>query len=267
MCPRILVIDDDLATLALLHDILAPEGYRVACASTADAGLLAVRQECPALILLALRLETPDAGWQLLDGLRTEAATAALPIIVCSADCRALGERADELWSRRCTTLQKPFTLDRLLGHVARALAPPPRWPDRVVRPGGRVVVTAWGPPDRCEALSGLIGALGPLMPPPRGARPGGPGALAEPGALAATLTGAGLRVVEQGEVACPFVFPNAEVSWRANASAGPSQRAITHSGEPSVRAAFDGASRARMRPDGSIRYENVFLWAAGERP
>jgi len=36
-----------------------------------------------------------------------------------------------------------------------------------VVRPGGRVVVTAWGPPERCEALTALLAALGPLMPPP----------------------------------------------------------------------------------------------------
>lgn len=123
MCPRVLVVDDDLATLALLHDILAPEGYRVACASTADAGLSAVRQECPALILLDLRLETPDAGWRLLERLRTDPATAATPIIVCSADCRALCERAGELRARRCATIEKPFTLTGLLRHVARALA------------------------------------------------------------------------------------------------------------------------------------------------
>ena len=79
----------------------------------------------------------------------------------------------------------------------------------RVVRPGGRVVVTAWGPPERCEFLTAVMPALGPLMPPPPpGAPPPHPGALSEPGALAAVLKGAGLRVVEEGEVACPFVFP-----------------------------------------------------------
>jgi SAM-dependent methyltransferase len=83
----------------------------------------------------------------------------------------------------------------------------------RVVRPGGRVVVTAWGPPERCELLTALMSAIGPLMPPPPpGASPGHPGALSEPGALAAVLKRAGLRVVEEGEVACPFVFPSGEV-------------------------------------------------------
>jgi SAM-dependent methyltransferase len=138
----------------------------------------------------------------------------------------------------------------------------------RVVRPGGRVVVTAWGPPDRCEFLSAALSAVGRLMPPPPpGQAPAHPGALSEPGDLAAVLERAGLGVVDGGEVACPFVFPNAEISWRANASAGPNQLAIAHSGEAAVRAVFAAADRAHTRPDGTIRYENVFLWAAGVRP
>jgi SAM-dependent methyltransferase len=138
----------------------------------------------------------------------------------------------------------------------------------RVVRPGGRVVVTAWGPPERCEFLTALMSAIGPFMPPPPpGAPPGGPGALSAPGALAAVLERAGLRVVEEGAVACPFVWPSAEVAWRANASAGPNQMAIAHSGEAAVRAAFAKAFDAHARPDESLRYENVFLLVAGERP
>lgn len=138
----------------------------------------------------------------------------------------------------------------------------------RVVRQGGRVVVTAWGPPERCEFLTALMPRLRPLLPlPPPGARPPHPGALSEPGALAAVLKGAGLRVLEEGEVACPFVFASAEASWRGNASAGVNQAAIAHSGEQAVRAVFADADRAHTKPDGSIRYDNVFIWAAGERP
>ncbi len=138
----------------------------------------------------------------------------------------------------------------------------------RVVRPGGRLIVTAWGPPDRCEFLATVMPGLGPLMPPPPpGAQPPHPGALSEPGALAALLKRAGLGVVEEGEVACPFVFPSAGASWRGNASAGVNQAAIAHSGEAAVRAVYANADRAHTRPDGSVRYENVFLWVAGERP
>jgi SAM-dependent methyltransferase len=138
----------------------------------------------------------------------------------------------------------------------------------RVVRPGGRVVITAWGPPERSEFLSALLSAIGPLMPPPPpGVRPAHPAALAAPGALASVLTNAGLHLIEEGEVACPFVFPSVEVSWRANASAGPNQLAIRHSGEEAVRAAFAAMDHAHMRADGSIRYDNIFVWVAGERP
>ncbi|PLZ89758.1 hypothetical protein CEN44_12345 [Fischerella muscicola CCMEE 5323] len=56
----------------------------------------------------------------------------------------------------------------------------------RVLKPGGPVVVTAWGPPERCEFLTAVMPALGPLMPPPPpGASPPHPEALSEPGALA----------------------------------------------------------------------------------
>lgn len=138
----------------------------------------------------------------------------------------------------------------------------------RVVGHGGRVIVTAWGPAERCEFLAAVMPALAPLMPPPPpGAPPPHPGALSEPGALAAILKMAGLRVVEEGEVACPFVFPGVEASWRGNASAGVNQAAIAHSGEAAVRAVYANADRTHTRPDGSIRYENIFLWVAGERP
>jgi hypothetical protein len=62
-------------------------------------------------------------------------------------------------------------------------------------------------------------------------------------------------------------VFASAEASWRGNASAGVNQAAISHSGEAAVRAVYAQADRAYMRPDGSVRYNNVFLWAMGERP
>lgn len=137
----------------------------------------------------------------------------------------------------------------------------------RVVRPGGLVVLTAWGPPQKCEFLTAIMPHLGLLMPPPPpDAPPPHPGALSEPGALAAILKSAGLKPKEEGEVDCPFIFPSVEASWRGNSSAGINQAAIAHSGEAAVRAALAKADANHTRPDGSVRYNNVFLWASAER-
>lgn len=137
----------------------------------------------------------------------------------------------------------------------------------RVARPGGRVVITAWGPPEKCESLRSMISTLAPLMPPPPpGVTPPQPGALSQPGALAGLLEKAGLRVVEEGEVKCPFAFPNLDVFWRGNSAAGVTQAAINHSGEDAVRAVLSNVDPVYMRPDGSIRHENVFLWVSGEK-
>jgi SAM-dependent methyltransferase len=51
----------------------------------------------------------------------------------------------------------------------------------RVACRGGRVVVTAWGPPERCEFLTAVMPKIGPLMPPPPPGVSPHPGALSEP--------------------------------------------------------------------------------------
>ena len=135
-----------------------------------------------------------------------------------------------------------------------------------VVRPGGRVVVTTWGPAERCEYAAAMM-SLGPLMPPPPpGTAPGGPFALAAPGALEAVMETAGLHPVERGEIACPFCYPNADISLRGQLSSGVAQRAVGQSGEGRVRAAIAEADAHFTRPDGSIRYDNSFLWVTAVR-
>lgn len=138
----------------------------------------------------------------------------------------------------------------------------------RVVRRGGRVAITTWGPMERCEYRLASQKHVAPLMPPPGPNAPTvGPTTLAAPGAMESLFTAAGLHMVEDGEVACPFMFPNMEAGWRFVLSSGNNQRAIAHSGEDAVRAAVTASLQEHMREDGSIRYENVFLWAVGERP
>src|SRR5439155_2897136 len=57
----------------------------------------------------------------------------------------------------------------------------------RVLRPGGRAVVSAWSSPERFEAFGLFMGAVQRAVPDmPRPARPPAPLSLADPGKLAA---------------------------------------------------------------------------------
>ncbi len=136
----------------------------------------------------------------------------------------------------------------------------------RVTRPGGRIVVTTWGPAEKCE-FAVVLQAVGRLLPPPPpGVPAGGPFALSEPGLIEAMLEQAGLQVDGRGEAFCPFVYPDVDYYLQAQLSSGVIQRTIEHSGEAAVNTALLDANRDFVNDDGSMRYENVFVWVTGVR-
>jgi DNA-binding response OmpR family regulator len=75
------------------------------------------------LLLEDLHLEWYEAGWDLLCLLRQEQATAALSVIVCSADRPRLRARHRQLQAWQCQILEKPFSTEQLLMAVQAALA------------------------------------------------------------------------------------------------------------------------------------------------
>lgn len=127
----------------------------------------------------------------------------------------------------------------------------------RVAVPGAPVAVATWGDPERCDGKA-LIGAVGALLPPPP---PGasGPFALAAPGALEALVEQAGLTAERALEVSTPFVYPDIATAERASLSAGPIRLAVNHAGVDAVRDAFTTALAQFVKPDGSVRLDNVF--------
>jgi pilus assembly protein CpaE len=85
MPARILVIDQDTATLVWLRSKLSAEGYSVETASRGDVALQKIEQQAPDLIVLDPRL--PDGnGLDLVQRLRSDPAYAALGIVVLSAE-------------------------------------------------------------------------------------------------------------------------------------------------------------------------------------
>jgi DNA-binding response OmpR family regulator len=65
------------------------------------------------------------SGWHILDRLRLNPATMAIPIIICSTDPWLLQEKDRLLRTLHCDTLEKPFDLAMLLAKINAAVGPP----------------------------------------------------------------------------------------------------------------------------------------------
>jgi SAM-dependent methyltransferase len=144
----------------------------------------------------------------------------------------------------------------------AESLIPALKELSRVCKQGGRIVAGLFGPPDKVAYTAVFAAAREVMPPPPPGAKPGGPFALSGPGVLAGKFAEAGLEVVGEGEVNCPFRYENVEEHWKACASAGAVQALINAAGEDKLRTAIAAACQKLIGEDGSVSFDpNVFIY------
>ena len=80
----ILVVDDDADFREALVEVLSSAGYPVAQAANGEEALLKVAEEIPGIILLDLKMPGID-GWGVMERLRADPKSAAIPILVLSA--------------------------------------------------------------------------------------------------------------------------------------------------------------------------------------
>jgi CheY-like chemotaxis protein len=80
----ILVIDDDLANLALAQALLQAEGFDVRVAIDAASAFKVLQSCTPSLILMDIQLPEVD-GWELTRRLKADPATSAIPVIAITA--------------------------------------------------------------------------------------------------------------------------------------------------------------------------------------
>src|SRR5207342_2433691 len=80
----VLVIEDDPWTRTITTALLAGEGFAVVEAKNGEEGLTLARQHTPDAVLLDLALPT-KSGLDVLRELKSDDATAAIPVIIVSA--------------------------------------------------------------------------------------------------------------------------------------------------------------------------------------
>ena len=117
---RILIIDDDIGFRELLRIHLSAAGYKVQVAEDGVAGGRALLEQAPDLIVSDVNMPFLD-GFELLSLLRSDAGTAAIPVILLSG--RSDGDtmaKAVELGA--ADFLTKPVTRDQLLESVQACL-------------------------------------------------------------------------------------------------------------------------------------------------
>jgi len=140
----------------------------------------------------------------------------------------------------------------------------------RVLRPGGRVALAVWGPPERNPWLAVVFATVGAELRrpvPPPGVP--GPFSLADRERLGALLTRAGLADVRVGELPVPLRAASFEEWWqRTSALAGPLARILASLPEPALAALAvraREATRAYSTPAG-LEFPGLSLVAAARR-
>jgi DNA-binding response OmpR family regulator len=113
--PKILIIDDEPANVALLQAILTHAEYRnIRCVTDATKAVAAAREMEPDLVLLDLTMPRVS-GYEVLGQLRAgRSANEFLPILILTADVNAIARRR-ALQGGASDFLTKPFANDEVL--------------------------------------------------------------------------------------------------------------------------------------------------------
>lgn len=124
---HLLVVNDTPELLELFSALLEAEGYRVTTDRfTVEVGevLRRVRDLQPDLLVLDFMIGGEGLGWQLLQMVRMDRATRAIPVVVCTAAVAVVNDLKAHLDEMDVAVVLKPFDIDHLLAVVAARLPP-----------------------------------------------------------------------------------------------------------------------------------------------
>jgi two-component system response regulator VicR len=118
---RILCIEDEPEMIDLIRLILGRRGFKVSGAAGGKAGLQAVRDSLPDLVLLDLMMPDMD-GWEVYQQLKADASTRAIPVIVVTARAQSIDKVLGLHIAKVDDYIAKPFSPQELLNSVQRVL-------------------------------------------------------------------------------------------------------------------------------------------------
>ena len=122
MSTRIMVVNDTQEILQLFREILSDEGYEAILYSYAIQDLDEITRAKPDLIILDYMFDEEQIGWQLLQKLKMNRATASIPVIICTAAVQKVREMEGYLQSKGIGLVLKPFDIDDLLYRIGALL-------------------------------------------------------------------------------------------------------------------------------------------------
>ena len=117
----IVVVNDSPELLELAEMLLGDEDFDVKVALKGAGALELIRTTLPDVVILDIRL--PDvSGWDILQALKLDPKTSAIPVLVCSAAVQELRTLDAQLARMGVDVLVKPFAIDTLLEKVRKLI-------------------------------------------------------------------------------------------------------------------------------------------------
>jgi CheY-like chemotaxis protein len=130
---RLLLVDDDRASLDLMNAYLTGSGLELVRARDGDEALTLARSMHPSAVVLDIRLPKLD-GWRVLQELKEDTATAGIPVIIASI----VDEPARGRLLGAAEYLTKPVRREDLLDALRRVGVPGPPEPAQVAEGADR---------------------------------------------------------------------------------------------------------------------------------
>jgi len=110
---RVLLVDDERCLLETLYALLVDEGFEVSTAYNGREAVERLPEFAPDVVVSDVMMPVMD-GQQLLQQLRQEPTTRAIPVILMTAGKAPAGDAV--------TVLRKPFHADVLVSEIRRAV-------------------------------------------------------------------------------------------------------------------------------------------------